>query len=354
MKYAIIGLGAIGGTLAHYLVRTGHDVTATDADAAHVAAVRQRGLRLVAPDGTADTVHLPDVTTPGAWPAGASIAGRCVIVATKSQHVGAATRWLSGRIGADAFVLLCQNGDAFHHASKHLPADLVASALVNFAADVTEPGVITGGGAGEFAVGERDGRLSERVTEVAADFAGFGVTRASTNILGLIWGKRAIAAVLAATALADERVCVLIDRHRPVMSALAAEVLAIADAQGIEPEPVDGIDVCALAPAATEPRRRAAFDRLVGFTAGNKPRSGVFRDIAVRKRPTEAGPELEHLAALADAARLEVPAIRALARIIGELERGDRQFADANFLDMVQRAPGGARTISTGGYPDGD
>ena len=45
----IWGAGAIGGTVGAYLVRAGHDVTFVDVEAAHVAAIRETGLRITGP-----------------------------------------------------------------------------------------------------------------------------------------------------------------------------------------------------------------------------------------------------------------------------------------------------------------
>ncbi|GAA1885635.1 2-dehydropantoate 2-reductase N-terminal domain-containing protein [Lapillicoccus jejuensis] len=40
--HAVVGAGAIGGTLAHHLARSGHQVNIVDADAEHVAAINER------------------------------------------------------------------------------------------------------------------------------------------------------------------------------------------------------------------------------------------------------------------------------------------------------------------------
>ena len=50
----IIGAGAIGGTLGAHLARAGHDVLLCDVDAAHVAAIREHGLRI---EGPVERVH---------------------------------------------------------------------------------------------------------------------------------------------------------------------------------------------------------------------------------------------------------------------------------------------------------
>ena len=49
MNITIIGSGAIGGTLGAHMIRAGHDITLCDADAAHVAAIREHGLIIEGP-----------------------------------------------------------------------------------------------------------------------------------------------------------------------------------------------------------------------------------------------------------------------------------------------------------------
>ena len=61
MRYAVIGAGAIGGTVAAALVRDGHEVLLCDADAEHVAAINADGLRIEGPVEQ-HTVRVPAVT----------------------------------------------------------------------------------------------------------------------------------------------------------------------------------------------------------------------------------------------------------------------------------------------------
>ncbi|MEV5411009.1 2-dehydropantoate 2-reductase N-terminal domain-containing protein [Thermopolyspora sp. NPDC052614] len=62
MRYIIIGAGAIGGTIGGRLFEGGHDVVLV-ARGAHHRALRDEGLRLVAPQGSA-TLPIPAVQSP--------------------------------------------------------------------------------------------------------------------------------------------------------------------------------------------------------------------------------------------------------------------------------------------------
>ncbi|WP_262286334.1 ketopantoate reductase family protein [Micromonospora sp. MA102] len=333
--YLVLGAGAIGGWLAHHLSAHGRRVTVVDTDADHVTAIREHGLTLLRPDGSRDSrpvagASVPDDVAEGPY--------ERVLLATKAHHVDAAARWLAGRLHPRGLVVLCQNGDTFFDAARHLGAARVAPAFVNFAADVVEPGVIRVGGPGQMVIGHDGGVKGLRVRSVVVDLAGFGRVTASDNVPGFLWAKRGVAAIFAATAMVDEHISDVIDTSRPVMSRLATEVYVVAAARGIRLEEIDGIVAADLTIDADPAARTAAFDRLVAFTRSmtGKPRSGVFRDLAVHRRPTEARPELLRLVEQAGAGGLVAPVLRGLAELIGDLEAGRRDFGREN-LDVLAR-----------------
>ena len=51
MRLIVMGAGPVGGIIGGRLARAGRDVTLVDVDRGHVAAIREHGLRVDAPDG---------------------------------------------------------------------------------------------------------------------------------------------------------------------------------------------------------------------------------------------------------------------------------------------------------------
>ncbi|MGH3680963.1 MAG: ketopantoate reductase family protein, partial [Natronosporangium sp.] len=85
MRYLVIGAGAVGGTIGARLHLAGRAVTLV-ARGEHLAAVRERGLRLATPDGE-QVLDLPAVGGPD----GLLLEPDCVLVlAVKSQDTAAA------------------------------------------------------------------------------------------------------------------------------------------------------------------------------------------------------------------------------------------------------------------------
>lgn len=307
MQISVIGAGAIGGTVGAHLQRDGHDVLLCDTDAAHVAAINARGLRITGP------VEEFTVTVRAVLPEDLPPTIERAIIAVKSHHTASAARLLRDRLAPDGYVLSLQNGLTADAISAEVGAARVVVGFVNFGADYIEPGVVLQGNVATLRVGEPAGPVTDRVLELvdALPWA-----QATDNISGYLWAKEAYGAMLFATAVSDLSIADALDdaRYRPLMLALAREVL---DQAPVSPEPFDGFD-----PADLE----RSIDRLVTFNrASAKTHSGIYRDLMVRKRKTEVDGLLDDLAG---------PLTTYVGELIRAIERGERTCEVAN-LDLL-------------------
>jgi thiosulfate/3-mercaptopyruvate sulfurtransferase len=150
-RYVIIGAGAVGGTFAAELHRAGIE-TLLVARGAHLAALREHGLRYVRPDGVT-SLRLPVA----GGPAEAELReGDVLLFATKTQDTAAAMRdWAGqpvkradGRTGlaaTDLTVVTAQNGlDNERSALRHFRR--VVGAVVWIPAGHLEPGEVVSPG----------------------------------------------------------------------------------------------------------------------------------------------------------------------------------------------------------------
>ncbi len=205
-------------------------------------------------------------------------------------------------------------------------------AFVNFGADYLEPGAILYGGRGRVMVGEAFGepsqRVSPRVLAIQGAWRDFETLAAATaNIWGYLWAKEAYGAMLFATALTNESIADGLARpeYRPLYIALAREILAVTLARGVHPEAFDGFDPAAYLPAAPAGAAEQSLDQLVAHNRKSaKTHSGIWRDLAVRKRPTEVDAQLGIVAALGAEAGVPTPLTSAVVQLIHEIERGQR------------------------------
>jgi 2-dehydropantoate 2-reductase len=322
MRTLIWGAGAIGGTMGAYLARAGHDVTMVDVVEEHVAAINRDGLRITGP--IAEFTQRVPAFTPEA------VAGEwdTIILATKAQHTEVATRALAPHLGANGCVISAQNGLNELVISRIVGAERTVGAFVNFGADYIEPGVILYGGRAAVVVGEIDGRVTPRANAIRDAWLDFDDRAIVTpNIWGFLWGKEAYGAMLFATALTNESIAdaLAMPAYRPLYVALAREILAVATARGVTPEGFDGFDPSAYLPGAPLDAPERSLDALVAHNRRSaKTHSGIWRDLAVRKRRTEVDAQLGIVVTLGAESGVATPILARLVELINDIENGTR------------------------------
>jgi 2-dehydropantoate 2-reductase len=326
MRCLVWGAGAIGGTMGAHLARAGHDVTLVDIVTGHVDAINQSGLTVTGPIA-AFTAHPPAFTPDtvrGAWDT--------IILATKAQHTEAAVRGLLPHLDRGGCVVSAQNGLNELTIAEVVGEDRTVGAFVNFGADYLEPGVIHYGGRGTVVVGEVFGPATERVTPrvlaIRNAWRDFDErANATDNLWGYLWGKEAYGAMLFATALTNDSIADALARpeYRALYIALAREILAVAAARGVRPEAFDGFDPAAYLLDAPAHSAERSLEALVSFNRKSaKTHSGVWRDLAIRKRPTEVDAQVGIVARLGGEAGVATPLTARLVELIHEVERGSR------------------------------
>ena len=331
--YTVVGAGAIGGTLAAHLHAQGAPVQLIDADAAHVAAIRQEGLQLQTPAGA----MVSELPVYGLDDAPEEL-GR-VLLAVKAQATDSAAAWIAPRLAKDGYVASMQNGLNEATIAVHIGADRTVIAFVDLFADVLEPGVIKDGGSGAMALGEYVGGTSDRVRQLAKDLSHWGTPTVTDNVAGFLWSKLGFGAMLSATALADADMSELIDRHRPAMNGLAAEVFDVAAAEGIRLEGFDAFDPDSYVRGAAPERNAAATDELIKWLSmQTKTRSGIWRDIAVRKRPTEVPTQYEPVIEIAAKHGLKLPLVEELVALIRQLETQSIPMGEGHLNALDRKA----------------
>jgi 2-dehydropantoate 2-reductase len=331
--YTVVGAGAIGGTLAAHLDAQGVPVQLVDADAAHVAAIRENGLQIITPSGTLVS-RLPVY---GLHDAPAQL-GR-VLLAVKAQATDSAAAWIAPRLSRAGFVASMQNGLNEATIAAHVGEHRTVIAFVDLFADVLEPGVIKDGGSGAMALGEYAGGTSDRVRQLAHDLRHWGTPTVTDNVAGFLWSKLGFGAMLTATALADADMSELIDRHRPAMNGLAAEIFDVAAAEGISLEGFDAFDPESYVRGADPERNAAATDDLIKWLGTQtKTRSGIWRDIAVRQRRTEVPTQYEPVIEIGKKHGLKLPLVQELVAMIRQLETRSAAMNEEHLTALDRKA----------------
>jgi 2-dehydropantoate 2-reductase len=341
MRVTIIGAGAIGGTVGAHLARAGHTVLLVDSVREHVEAIRRGGLGI---EGREEFRVPVAAATPDALPQ--ALGGRApevVMLAVKAMHTAAALEPVVPLLGPESVVVSMQNGLNERIIAARVGAERTIGAFVNFGADYLGPGRILYGGEGALYLGELDGRITPRLERLGAVLRESFLphTQLTANIWGYLWGKLGYASMLFATATVDETMADVLaaPANEALLADLAAEVVRVADAEGVRSEGFDGYDPDAMRFGAGRRREaiRASLDRLAAHNRHSlKQKSGIWRDLVVRRRRTEVDTHLGVV--LSDGARhgLRLPLNARLVEMIHELEDGRRRLEPAN-LDALRR-----------------
>ena len=191
---------------------------------------------------------------------------------------------------------------------------------------------------GAVVLGELDGRITPRLAalhEVMRDFELDAIT--TDRIWSYLWGKLGYGAMLFAQALGQKGIadCLARPELLPAWRALGSEAVRVAVAEGVDPLGFNGFDPAAFAPE----RARSGGGSVAAMVAFNRPNakthSGVWRDLAVRKRRTEVDVQIAPIAEIGARHGIDCPAVRRLVALIHEMEDGRRTLSDDNLLELL-------------------
>jgi 2-dehydropantoate 2-reductase len=332
----IWGAGAVGGTIGAYLARAGHPVVLVDVVAEHVAAIHERGLAIEgpieeftqrAPAFTPDQLH-------GRY--------RRAVLCVKAQHTAEAAAALRPFLAADGYVVSAQNG-----LNERVIADVVGrertiGAFVNFGADYLAPGRILYGGHGAVVLGELDGQLTPRLAALHRTLRDFEPGAITTdNIWGYLWGKLGYGALLFATALTNDSIAdaLAMPQYQALYRALGVEILRVAAAEKVRPEGFNGFHPAAFEAGADPSATQRSIDEMVAHNRKSaKSHSGIWRDLAVRKRKTEVDAQIAIIAQIAATHGLTTPLVDRLVGLVHEIEDGKRPMDRSNLDTLAEAA----------------
>ena len=252
MKICIFGAGAVGGVIAGRLARSGHEVCVV-ARGAHLAAIRERGLRIVSDQGESAARIAADSDPSKLGPQD------YVIVAVKGQSLPEVAASIPPLLGPGTSVVTAMNGvpwwffdrlpfgagklrleslDPGGAIARAIPTERVIGCVIHLAASLAEPGVIRHNMGTRLIIGEPGGRNVARTGQLAEALrgAGFEVV-ASNSIERDFWVKllgnvsfNPVSALTLATAdrmIADAEV-------KAYLVAIMRECLAIGRAVGVD------------------------------------------------------------------------------------------------------------------------
>jgi 2-dehydropantoate 2-reductase len=252
MRICVFGAGAIGGLMAAKLAAAQAAEVTIIARGPHLAAMQERGLKLIS-EGGETIVHPRCVATPEeAGPQDA------VIVTLKAVGLPSAAPQIAKLLGPETSIVSAVNGIPwwyFHRiggahegrrvesvdpggvVSAHLPPERAIGCIVYPAAEVPEPGVVEHAYGDRFTLGEPSGERTPRVEALskalmAAGFKAPVRPRIRDEIWVKLWGNLAFNPISALTLNTLDQL-IADPGQREVARTMMLEAQAIAESLGV-------------------------------------------------------------------------------------------------------------------------
>jgi 2-dehydropantoate 2-reductase len=261
-----------------------------------------------------------------------------IFLCVKAHHTEGACRALAPNLAPDGYVLSLQNGLCEAIIAGILGPARTMGAFVNFGADWIGPGEVMLGNRAAVVLGEIDGRMTPRLAALHRVMRIFEPEAITTDdIHAYLWGKLGYGALLFATALGQGGIADQLARPglAPAYRRIGEEVMRVAAAEGVVPRGFNGFDPAAFAPGAPMAATLASLAAMTAFNRGSaKTHSGIWRDLAVRRRRTEVDAQVVPVIAVGARHGIPCPALSRLADMIHEVEEGRRPLSDANLPEL--------------------
>ena len=185
MKIAVMGAGGIGGCYGGLLAQAGNDVTLI-ARGAHLAAIKEKGLQLIQPEG--------DFTVAVAATDDPSQVGPVdlVIFSVKAHQNSKAVPLIEPLIGEDTTILTIQNGvESADELGQDYGAERVLPGSAYLLSNIISPGVIKQLSlVPRVAFGESNGDRSQRAVAIRDSFCEANIeAELSDDISKALWSK---------------------------------------------------------------------------------------------------------------------------------------------------------------------
>ena len=185
MKYAIYGAGSLGTVMGAYLTKNGVDIELVNHNAAHVAALREKGARVT---GTVEMTVPVTALTPDEMAGPYDV----VFLMTKQLQNPQVAAFLKPLLAKDGVVVTLQNGIPEPGLADVLGEGRVIGCVVEWGATLTEPGICVMTSEPDslsFHMGRMPGITDEQFGRVKALLEKMCPVHEEDNLLGARWSK---------------------------------------------------------------------------------------------------------------------------------------------------------------------
>ena len=339
-QIAVLSTGAIGSSIGADLAHAGYKVSLIDQWPAHVEAMKAHGLRVTMPDSELHTpvnaYHLCDLSS-------LNRQFDVVLLAAKSQDTRWLTEFIKPYLKDDGMIAGVQNGMNNAAIMDIIGKPRVMGCVVELSAEVFTPGLVqrnTDPQHTRFGLGELDGGVTPRLTELERLMKHSGKITITDNIEGAKWTKLVNSSMILAPfgmlglqswqAVQIPEVCNLCAR-------LASETMRVGAAHGYKLDAIFG-----LSPEEFLGPEEKIIDKLLHTILGHLGKKGsrtargvVLQDF-LKGRRTETDFLNGHIALKGREAGIAAPANDAVVELCRRIERGELK-PDHSHVEIITK-----------------
>ena len=321
MKMLIVGIGALGGTIAARALRAGLPVRLAARNTDSAKALRKSGLRV---SGIGGEVRADAIDVAAIEDYGKGDQFDLILLATKAQDALEVAPYVAGLLAPEGAILPIQNGGVARVLADRLGEDKMLGGFSNLGATMLESGVYEQKNAGHLLIGELAGGVSERVERVARALGRAIEVKVSSNLTGAIWSKLLIncsVTTLGALCSQTMRQYMKTEVGKKVFRRTYEEALSVALAIGtrLEPLAMDPIPPGWASNIAAGENYDSWVKAIIAFYGDVKP--SMLQDFE-RGRKTEVDFINGYVATLGHASGVPVHMNTTITGLVHQIERG--------------------------------
>lgn len=330
MRTLIVGIGALGGTIATRALAAGIPVSLATRTAASASLLRSSGLRVSGIDGAAAVTSF-HVEALEEYREKFDL----VLLATKAREALEISPLVAALLAPGGTLLSIQNGGVSQLLFERLGGSVLLGGISNLGATMLEPGTYEQRNAGHLLVGEVEGGESGRAAAVARALSPAVETRVTTNLRGAVWAKLLLncsVTTIGAIAGRTLREYMTLAEGREVFRRAYDEALGVALASGARPE---RMIVEPVPPGWIGPGYETWIGRIISAYGDLKP--SMLQDFE-RGRRTEVDFISGYVSQLGAQIGVPVPMNAAIAATVHLIEEKRLRPAPALLADLLHRA----------------
>jgi 2-dehydropantoate 2-reductase len=334
MQILIVGIGALGGTIAARAIRTGLPIRLAARNTDSAKELRKSGLRV---SGVGGAVRADAIDVAAIEEYGTRDHFDLILLATKAQDTLEVAPRVLRLLTPGGVMLPIQNGGIARLLADGLGEDRILGGFSNLGATMVEPGVYEQKNAGHLVIGELAGGVSERIDRVGRTLGRAIEVKASSNITGAIWSKLLIncsVTTLGALCSQTMRQYMKTEAGKKVFRRTYEEALSVAFATGARPErlAVDPIPPGWASNVTIEQRYESWVEEVIAFYGDVKP--SMLQDVE-RGRKTEIDFINGYVATLGHASGVPVHMNTTITGLVHQIECGVLQPTRERMNDLA-------------------